>query len=46
MSGKIIRVSIRRIRIWVEVVATQGLFSFIKVAQLATWKQIQRASSG
>jgi hypothetical protein len=46
MSGKIIRVSIRRIRIGVEVVATQGLFSFIKVAQLATLKQIQRASSG
>jgi hypothetical protein len=46
MSGKIIRVSIRRIRIWVGVVVTQGPFSIIKVAQLATLKQFQDASSG
>jgi hypothetical protein len=46
MSGKIISVSIRRIRIWVEVVATLGAVSFTKVAQLATLKQIQCASSG
>jgi hypothetical protein len=46
MSGKIISVSIRRKQDGVVVVATQGPFSFIKVAYLATLKQFHQSSSG